>query len=189
MSRTFDYKKLNALCREQNKQVTDKIKLAVPYGYTEIDVLRKFFGLDTGEECFGHSLVSVHLPETVTHIHEQVFDFSNVTEINFPSSLTHIGCSAFYTSKLKKADLSKCTGLTTIPRFCFALCTSLEEVFLPDNVTEIRESAFSGNKYARYSREGSVHLKKVSIPVGLTEIGQSAFSYNYALTVYIRLRS
>ena len=56
-------------------------------------------------------------------------------------------------------------GLRAIPGNCFAGCTALNSIVIPDTVTKIGDGAFTE----------CAKLKKVNLPDGLTEIEDRAF--------------
>ena len=87
-------------------------------------------------------LTSVEIPTSVTHIGDSAFTLSQLTEIDIPDAVTHIGQSAFAQSQLT-------------------------EVVIPDAVTHIGESAFAHNQ-----------LASVEIPASVTHIGEHAFEQN-----------
>ena len=66
-------------------------------------------------------LTSVNIPETVRSIGVQAFNFTGITEINFPNSLESIESRAF-----------QC-------------CESLNSVFIPKSVTNIADEPFEGH--------------------------------------------
>lgn len=56
-------------------------------------------------------------------------------------------------------------GITEIPPLCFSNCGKITEITIPESVTSIGESAFSGTS-----------LKNLEIPNGVQTIGKAAFS-------------
>ncbi|MCQ2112698.1 MAG: leucine-rich repeat protein [Bacteroidaceae bacterium] len=67
--------------------------------------------------------------------------FSNVTEVEIPSSMTTV--AGFKEHKyLKKVTLP--STVTSIADNAFKGCTALEEITIPENVTSVGESAFEG---------------------------------------------
>ena len=91
-------------------------------------------------------------------------DFSDLTTITIPDSVTSIGYSAF----------SGCTNLTTITipdsvtsigNFAFIECTNLTTITIPDSVTSIGDGAFSWCE----------NLTSITIPDSVTSIGDLAF--------------
>ena len=145
--------------------------------------------------CVCRSLTSITIPDSVTKIGYGAFSgCSSLTSVTIPNSVTCIedeaflGCSrltAFY-GKFASAD-NRClivegvlksfapAGLTeyTIPNSvteigysAFSGCSSLASIFIPNSVTKIGESAF---------RDCS-SLAIVTIPNSVTNIGYLAFS-------------
>lgn len=71
--------------------------------------------------------------------------FSNCTaleSINFPSSLTTIGASAFQGSGLKTIDFANTSSLDSIGAWAFAQCKSLTTAIMNNNTSKIGEGAF-----------------------------------------------
>jgi len=178
MDKPFGIWELKALCSE------DIIELVIPDGYTTIMSETFWLYKQLFDKDYTKSLVSVRLPETITQIEHGILQWTNVTEINFPSSLTHLDEYAFYETNLKKIDLTKCLGLTRIPKRCFVGCEFIEEVIIPDYVTEIGDGCFAVYAYKR----GKNILKKVSIPVGLIHFGEHVFKNRDNFEIHIRLR-
>ncbi|MBR3022436.1 MAG: leucine-rich repeat domain-containing protein [Bacteroidaceae bacterium] len=110
-------------------------------------------------------LLSVKLPNTVTHIDNAAFmDCPNLRCINIPPSVTSLGDGAFSGCErlsdivipegitvIKGSTFEECTniqaitlpsGLTNIGERAFAQCTSLPYMEIPDNVKTIEEEAF-----------------------------------------------
>ena len=79
--------------------------------------------------------------------------------------LTRIKDFTFANSSLTEIQLPK--NVTQIDEFAFSDCTDLKTVTLPENLQTIGDSAFAGCKA----------LKEVTIPESVTEIGKNAFSY------------
>jgi len=111
------------------------------------------------------SLTSVTIPNSVTNIGKFAFDeCSGLVSVTIPNSVTNIGMHAF----------SCCTGLTsvTIPgsvtkigEYAFSSCTSLTSVTIPGSVTNIGKGMFSG----------CTSLTSLTIPSSVTSICLSAF--------------
>lgn len=88
----------------------------------------------------------------------------------------------------KIIDISSTTGYDRIPSYGFAELSALEEVFLPDGITEIGNSAFAScvslnslvipesvTSIGRYAFSGCRSLTSINIPSGLTSIEESVF--------------
>ena len=88
----------------------------------------------------------------------------NLKTVQMANSVTSIGNAAFYEdTSLVNINLSK--NLKVIPRYMFAICSSLANIEIPEGVTEIQGNAFS-----------SSNLTNIKIPKSLTTIDPSAFS-------------
>ena len=112
---------------------------------------------------------------------------SNLQGVVIPSSVTHIGESAFeYCDNLASVTLSN--GLKYIGSYAFNSCNSLKSITIPDSVTEINESAFSrcyslenvtlpsGISTISYGLFRSCdNLNSINIPSSVTSIGSDAF--------------
>lgn len=113
----------------------------------------------------GRKVTKIILNEGLTHIGEEAFGWSEITEISFPSSLTIIEPYAFYScTNLKAIDLSR-TSLRLIDHETFSYCVAVEELKLPDGLTEIGYQAFIHSE----------SLKEVKLPEGVLKIGNEAF--------------
>lgn len=131
-------------------------------------------------------LTSLELPATVTQIDENVFsDCENLVKVNIPSSVKRIGSSAFRNCRsLAKLDIHP--DVTNIGDRAFSRCEKLADqdgmvivngvlegyygpgghVTIPDYVTKIAESAFSGRK----------DLTGLTISPSIKHIGFAAFA-------------
>lgn len=114
------------------------------------------------EECPG--LLSVNIPDTVTHIGTAAFSWCvELNSIVIPSSVTELGSGAFTCcTNLEEVSLSpgitKIAGafygcrniktltipntVTTIEASSFTFCDSLENLYIPSSVTTIEDYAF-----------------------------------------------
>lgn len=124
-------------------------------------------------------------------------DFSNVTEITIPNTITTIGQYAFYNcvglknviipnsvTKIDIAAFSRCSGietvtlsenLTSIGSSAFANCTGLKSIIIPNSVISIGKSAF----------ENCSKLEELKLPENITKIEQSTFEGCSKLTTVI----
>ena len=140
-----------------------------------------FIGNSAFYDC--SSLTSVTIPNIVSSIENYAFyDCSSLTSVTMPNSVSSIGCAAF----------SNCSGLTSIDvalenthyssidgvlynyaQDILIQCPGAKtSVTIPNSVTSIGESAFSGCS----------GLTSVTIPNNVTSIAWSAFSNCSGLT-------
>lgn len=112
-------------------------------------------------------LITFEIGSYVKHINDFTFyGCVNYQNAGLPLRLEHIGRSAFYACQsLKTFDLSSCHDLSEIGMFAFGYCSSLEEIYLPEFITEIKPYTF-------YECDA---LKSVSIPEGVESIEKQAF--------------
>lgn len=153
-------------------------EVRIPKGVTEI-----------GESAFYHcdNLKVVEIPDSVNRIGHSAFNecnnlkieklttngrmiqhyaFGGVTieELEVSESLIADGNSSFSGAKIKRVSFEE--GIGVIPSRVFSNCDSIEEIRIPDSVTEIRDSSFIRCN----------NLKIVEIPSSVENIGQGAFS-------------
>ncbi len=85
---------------------------------------------------------SYAIPQGVTSIGEEAFEWCSVTSVTIPNSVTNIGPNAFYL----------CAGLTSIviPNsvisigdFAFSLCTNLTEIYFQGNTPSLGSGVFA----------------------------------------------
>jgi len=106
----------------------------------------------------------IKLQEGVHVILEDAFDGSDITEINIPDSVSHIGSHAFSRcSDLKRVHLPK--SLVCLDDHAFVSCASLEEIELPDTLEELGCGAF----------QFCDKLTHINIPAGVTVMRDEVF--------------
>ena len=135
-------------------------------------------------ECSG--LTSVAIPNSVTEIGENAFyKCSGLTSVTIPNSVTSIGADAFYgtawydnqpdglvyagkVAYKYKGTMPNNTSITiedgtpSIASFAFLGCSGLTSVTIPNSVTEIGKSAFSGTAWYNNQPDGLVYAGKVA---------------------------
>ena len=115
------------------------------------------------------SLKSIVFPEGLKRIGEAAFNYTALTSVIVPDSVTQIDAKAFIRCKqLTKATLP--AGLSQISNELFYECDKLSAVNIPQGVTSIGQYAFF------YCPK----LAAISIPEGVASIGPHAF-YKCAL--------
>ena len=135
-------------------------------------------------ECSG--LTSVAIPNSVTEIGENAFyKCSGLTSVTIPNSVTSIGADAFYgtawydnqpdglvyagkVAYKYKGTMPNNTSITiedgtpSIASFAFLGCSGLTSVTIPNSVTDIGKSAFSGTAWYNNQPDGLVYAGKVA---------------------------
>ncbi len=162
-----------------------------------------------GNELFKNAnLLDVTAPSSITTIEAQAFAGSGITKFVSSASLLNLNAKAFS----KAYDLESvtapvvfkgndafeyCYGLknvtisgtnTSIPYGTFYLCTNLENVAIPNGITQIGEYAFTNTyiktltlpssltKIEAYAFANCFNLRTVSFPNNITTIGSLAFT-------------
>gem|GEM_PF-2997592 len=99
----------------------------------------------------------------ISHIGGSAFSLSSVKRIRMDDSIVSIEESAFCDSALENVTLPE--HLSNIPEHAFSGCENLKSIVLPDSVKRINDQAFWG----------CLALKEVTIPSGLESIGWQVF--------------
>lgn len=140
---------------------------------TEIESIQTGGGDNKLPQFIDGSLTTITAEDLAgaTKVREYAFEYSNITNITLPNSVTSIDNHAF----------SNCSSLTsfTIPdsvtsigQYAFYYCRKLTQITIPDSVTRIEASAF----YYCSS------LTSINIPDSITKIGSNTFTNCTALT-------
>ena len=123
-----------------------------------------------------YNITSDTIPYTaeVTYQYKSYINYSGLTEITIPSSVTHndityivtsIGEYAFYNcSALVSITIPE--NVTSIGGGAFYYCSALASITIPKNVTSIGSGAF----------QGCSSLTSIAIPESVTSIGANAFA-------------
>lgn len=142
----------------------------------------KIYNMDTktiGDKAFMDCmyLSNLEIP-TVLTVGDYAFKNSAIT--NFEAKeLTAIGNEAFYgCTGLEIFDLSENTTLTNIPKNSFKGCSSLKEIYIPKQITEMGDSAFENAgltslSFAKDNQIKSLPSKAFKNNVNLTSVNLS----------------
>lgn len=107
----------------------------------------------------------------VTSIGEEAFEFSDLTSVNLPNSITRIGKEAFYGCRnLTSIVIPNCVSI--IGPYAFDECEALASITIPSGLTIIESGVFGGCKA----------LSSITIPENVNSIGGEAFMECEALS-------
>lgn len=113
-------------------------------------------------------IASTHNKLPVVGIDEKAFKNNTIIEsVKIPGSISFIESGAFEGCvNLKNVTIAKNSNLKTIYGSSFANCTSLENINLPEGLTDIENGAFSG----------CTNLESIDLPDSLTDLGEGIFN-------------
>lgn len=118
------------------------------------------------------TVTTENVVNAIENLTEGTYNICVVGEID-ETSLINIGKALRSNENVKvNLDLSKTTGLKSIPSSVFDRCTSLTSIKIPENVTRISIGMFYG----------CTNLANIEIPASVTHIGYYAFGYCTSLT-------
>ncbi|MBR2417838.1 MAG: leucine-rich repeat protein [Clostridia bacterium] len=155
---------------------------------TEINIVSEIDGIPVKHISTGRSdgfegpadyeimpnITKINIPDSITHIGSASFSgLINFETIELPDSVESIG-HAFYNMKnLRSVTIPE--KETTIGDYAFWGCKKLEEVIFKGDITEICDGAFSG----------CISLKEIKLPDSLESILDAAFSGSGLESVYL----
>lgn len=168
--------------------------------YTLVDGVLFTKDMKTLVLCPSKRIGAYTIPDGVTHIAENAFYHSNLSEVRFPETLIEIGKNAFRQSSLiKKIDMPN--SVTTIKEWPFSYIKSLEEFHIGSGVAALGTNPIGGSSNVKkitvdenntaftvfdgclFSKDKTVLIaycntqneKSYSIPDGVKTIGNGAF--------------
>ena len=90
-----------------------------------------------------YALESAPLLEGLVSIEDYAFNYSSLTSVDFPSTVTHLGKYAFAATCLTEVTIP--ANIKTVPEYCFNSCYDLKNVTFEDGVEYIEAYAFSSS--------------------------------------------
>ena len=111
------------------------------------------------------NLYRITLPNQLESIGKYAFYNSLAENFDIPSSVTQIGESAFYYSRIRRANLEHVTDIATSS---FSHCYLLSDITLSENLKTVGSSAFV--------YDYSISSRTISFPLSIEKIEASAFS-------------
>ena len=145
------------------------------------------------------SATDVEIPSSiegvpVTVIDMYAFQYTSVTSVKIPDTVTEIGNWAF-SMCFKLTSVTIPDSVTKIGIRAFESCSALEEVNFPDHLVEVSSKAFEGTPWLDAQRkkdpmvivngaliDGDKCEGKVEIPSGVKYVSPSAFARNSKIT-------
>jgi hypothetical protein len=124
------------------------------------------------------NLKQITLPNTLTYIGNSCFRYCySLESINIPNSVTVMDSNGVnigyqFADCINVKNITIGTGLSVLPFACFYLNYKLRKVFIPSNIVEIQNSAFSG----------CTSMREVTFSEGLVTLGNTVFDSNTLLT-------
>ena len=135
-------------------------------GLTSMDIPDTVTAIGSSAFAYCTNLAAVTLPEGLESLSGYAFNNTGLTTVHIPASLVTLADNYgpfAYCANLKTATFE--AGRTVIPANLFYRCTGLEEIVIPDTVTEIGYNAFNQ----------CTALESVTLSASLETIGQYAF--------------
>lgn len=151
--------------------IEDKIEVAVPGTITWNETEYTVTGIgkkDVDNYVFfnAEKMKKISFGEQITEIGMSAFHTCTALEEIDLSDITSIGAQAFYNCAALD-DVALNDEIEVIPNNLFAKCTSLENIVLPEGLTEIGRYAFS-----------ETALTELEIPEAVTKIDDFAFQHS-----------
>lgn len=123
----------------------------------------EYIGKGAFSKC--KNLQSINIPENVKSIEPYVFaECDSLSDISLSDETEKIGYSSFYGSGIENIKIPD--KITEIPESAFENCSSLENIILSDNIKNINKKAF----------QNCTSLENIKFPENLENIEDNAFS-------------
>lgn len=157
---------------------------------TKVDLPNTVVELEPYAFCNCTKLSTINLPESITKIHENVFDsceslfnVGTTGGVKLPSNLIKLGSASFtgckaiksvvLPNKLSTSIAADDTSINTMGTSVFANCSAITSVTFGNAMTKVPDSTFAGCS----------SLASISIPVRFDEIGANAFAKTGLTTI------
>ena len=140
---------------------------------TTISLKEGTTGIADGAFSGCNGLTSIAIPNSVTSIGNQAFEWSGLSSVTIPNSVKSIGVQAFATCGLKSVTIP--SSVTSIGDYAFQYCSGLESIVVESGnpVYDSRENCNAIIETAKNSLV--VGCKTTVIPNSVTSIGGDAF--------------
>lgn len=129
------------------KHIEGGVRILKYTGDSEVVVIPETIGgekvLSIAKAFYGKSGVkAVRIADTVEKIDTSFFESSDLQYVKCGAGLKEIANASFGESGLMEIELNE--GLEIIGPIAFANCTNLKEIYIPESVTDIQNTAFYG---------------------------------------------
>lgn len=155
----INYIRIMAGRDNHGKETSGKLKVLDLSNAQIVDDNRTF-----GSFYYADDWMHLYYETTENSIGDYMFYQTNLESVILPKSITHIGESAFKDCELLE-EIVIPEGVTQIGEYAFAYC-DLKSVVLPQSITSIGSSAFYNNS----------NLEQINIPKGVMKIESGTFS-------------
>ncbi len=125
---------------------------------------------------YSSQVTAIKIESDVTSIGSNAFaNFTNLTNVTMPYSITKIGAKAFY--GCKKLESINIPASASIGNRAFANCSKLKEITMPGVATQALSTQSSTEvSIGAFAFENCVSLASVDVPDTVTDIGIGAFT-------------
>ncbi len=113
-------------------------------GLTTVKIPTTVKSIDANCFASSKSIAAFDLPEGLTTLGSGAFQFTAITSITLPSTITSFGGSMFY-GCTKLSDVNILFPYTALPGTTFRSCSALKSYTFPEGVTSVGSFAFSGS--------------------------------------------
>ena len=172
---TFDGQKITGLSASGIAKRKVNKDLVLPDYNAELDKVTEIADTDSTTGLFAtadEKFDSVTLPMDLEKVGKNAFRDSGLSEVAFSPILKSIGETAFQGNSIKTVVLPD--TVTSLGRGAFATNPKLEKIDLPNNLSEIPDSAFGCSD----NKNWMTGLTSVDIPASVKKIGARAFAGN-----------
>lgn len=147
-----------------------KTQITIPDGITEIKPYT-FARAWTNDES-KVAITSIHLPDTVTSIGTEAFEYNHLQSINIPDAVMMIGKEAFAGNDFSTIEIPE--NVETIGNGTFYKCKNLQKIKIPDATSNLGSILFGS----------CTKLVSVELPKGIETITEAMFSDCTSLTQF-----
>ena len=179
----------NAFSVPDSEVEVTKFGIESPGGLTSVAIPSSVKRI--GDKAFRQNALSEIDLKSVETIGAGAFYGNSIKTLSIPDTVTSMGDGCFATNSIDELTLSK--SLKVIPMGCFSMNIRLENVVIPEGVTEIQQTAFAGARLTKLTIPSTVirigrkafhlhHLTELTVPGNVKVVEESAFEGTYKET-------